>query len=63
MRNTPIFLKGLRKNCLFLRGWDCDGAFDLFLFLGLKVSLPHPYGGGVWLLNGKAPVRVVPIVA
>ena len=29
-----------------------------FFSWGVKVSLPHPYGGGVWLLNGKAPVRV-----
>ena len=34
-----------------------------FFSWGVKVSLPHPYEGGVWLLNGKAPVRVVPIVA
>lgn len=42
MRIIPIFLKGLRKNCLFFRVGgggmlDCDSTFDLFFFLrGLK---------------------------
>ena len=55
MRKTPIFLKGLRKNCLFLRGWDCDDAFDLFLFLGGQLT-SSLWGWGV-AIKWKGPCQ------